>query len=97
MSRLYMLTVRWVTPLQPAAIDAALTPVGDWIRVSGYTWFVWTGKPSRAVTDAIRPVLPLGNSAIAVAIQPEAATGFADDWVWTWLNDKMQRQFRGVP
>jgi hypothetical protein len=88
--------------LTPAAdarrIDKVLDAFGDWIRVSHSQWFLWTDRTKEEVFNALNPLRKDENDqCIVVAVQPEAAVGWAPKWIWTWLNDKMTRQFHGKP
>jgi hypothetical protein len=58
-------------------------------------WFVWSDKTSSQIFQIVRTVLSPEEQCVVMAIHPEAAVGTAPQWIWEWLNDKMQRQFRG--
>jgi len=97
MSRLYVLSVRWVvSPINPEIVDRALHSVSyDWLRFDAWTWFVYSASPKQEIVEALKRSLGFGDNFILMAVQPEAAVGMADKWVWDWLNSRMLSQFKG--
>lgn len=96
-NRLYSISANWgtVEAANWVPLDQALSAAGcDWIRFSGMQWFVWTALPKAQIVQLARQhLLPYGQC-IVTAIRPEAADGAAPEWIWNWLNDKMQQQIQ---
>lgn len=79
-------------------VDDKLGQLGDWIRVSYTNWFLWSDKTQGDIATALGPLRKsIDDQFIVFVVQAEAAHGFSAPWIWSWLNDKMQRQFQGLP
>jgi hypothetical protein len=79
-------------PFDSATVDKLIAPLGDWVRFNHFQWFVWSDKRKADISLAVKPALVIGDQVIIVAVQPEIAGGFAPQWIWNWLNDKMNKQ-----
>ena len=99
MHRLYCVSLRWGDAgFVPEQADAMLSTVSDdWIRFNGLTWFVWSDMQKSDMAKVLQPVVGARGNVLVFAVQPEVAIGWADQWVWDWINDKMDRQIRTLP
>ncbi|MBB4590147.1 hypothetical protein GGE50_006074 [Rhizobium leguminosarum] len=89
MSKIYLVTLRWIeTPQNPEMIDALLAPFGDWIRWNGWTWFVSTGWVPSSLRAAIMARLKSNDSLIICELTPATLEGWAPPWVWDWFNTR---------
>lgn len=95
--KLYQITIRWIdTPADADLIKPVMDDLGDWARLSVYSWFLWTEKPLAEIRAALAPKLKLkaheGDSLAIFAIDlSEGATGWAKGWFWDWI-DKGRRR-----
>ena len=88
---IYSISFAGLTGVEYSKIDTTLSSLGDWIRINHFHWFLFTDKDMTALRMALRPLLPDGSVVVAVALRNEAAGGFAPQWVWDWLNDRMRK------
>jgi hypothetical protein len=75
---------RW----DPARIDLALNPVGDWLRFNPTTWFVFTHLDADHVSTTVRQVLSPSDSVLVIRAEPRDVGGWAPADVWDWLQSK---------
>ena len=89
-SRLQLISIAPATPyLNVAAIDQVVGSFGDWIRINGYTWLLWSQKTTADTSVAIRNVLSTGDVVVCIYANPKEAAGFAPQWLWDWINSKI--------
>ena len=98
MTRLYSISFlpQPLIGTHPVVIDNKLGTMGDWIRFSTQQWFIWTDRSKANVQAEITASIVSGDQVIVVAIAPEFAQGAAPQWIWNWLNDKMNKQMLGL-
>lgn len=96
MHKLYSVSIYWGTmPAFPVLVDGCLTRVTtDWIRFSEGQWYVWSVLPPRPIAEEIRAITGRDPQIVITRIMSKAADGHAPQWIWDWMNDKMQRQLR---
>jgi hypothetical protein len=86
MSKVYAVMIRWVhSEPQPARVDGALSPLGDWFRYNPETWFVTTDRELSAVDSAVRKVLGFNDSILVIGVDPYEFGGVGPPQVWSWL------------
>ena len=94
MAKLYSITIRWIKT--PATDDnakrmaAAVGQAGDWIRLSVFSWFLWSEYTSTAIAEHLRAQLHPEDSIVIVAVDPNDASGWAPKWVWDWIAQKAE-------
>ena len=96
MAKLYSISLL-TQPLigtHPAVIDSKLTTLGNWIRFSTHQWFIWTERSKANLYDEIAASIVNGDQFIVVSVAPHFAQGRAPQWIWEWLNDKMNQEMR---
>ncbi len=72
-----------------------VTEGDDWLRFSASQWYYWTRKSTAEVVQIARSALQQGEQVVVTVVSLEAADGMAPNWIWEWLNDKMQQQHLG--
>lgn len=99
MNRLYSISFARFTPIpwDYRIVDNAISRHGDWIRFHGFQWFLWTASTKLQVSETLNSSLLPGDQFIITSIEATAAQGMAPDWVWSWINDKMQRRQNELP
>jgi hypothetical protein len=89
---LYSLNIRWVKTLpNPEEVDKILTRAGDWLRFNAWSWLVATDYPVQDVSAALRTVLASEDSILIIRCDPNDYSGFAQKWVWDWINKYQTR------
>lgn len=87
--RLQLISIAPATPyLNVVAIDHAVGALGDWIRINGYTWLVWTQKTTVDTSIALKNLLAPSDVVVCVYTNPKEAAGQAPQWLWDWINSK---------
>ena len=71
--------------LEPAFADAE----DDWIRISPFTWLLWSPKMPLTVYNKIKPLLDEKDQFLLTKVDTEASMGFLSPWVWNWINKKI--------
>jgi hypothetical protein len=90
---LFAVNITWISSVQnPPLVDAILSPLGDWIRINGCTWFISTTMPQPVLADEVRRHFREADFIIVTTIAPVPASGWAQPWVWEWLNRNMTTQ-----
>jgi hypothetical protein len=82
--------VQWNALLRwdPGRVDQALSPLGDWLRYNGTTWFVSTNADADHVTSTVRQMLSPSDSVLVIRADPRDFGGWAPSDVWSWLQSK---------
>lgn len=98
--RAYSINIRWVkTPMNVVALEAALTNSmagGDWVRFSGFTYFIWTQISAEKISGIVRTVLKEKEDTVLVAaVDLTDCNGWAPGWIWDWLNERRARSAGG--
>jgi hypothetical protein len=76
----------------PVRVDQALSPLGDWLRYNGLTWFVSTNLPAAEVNIAVRTALSSSaDSVLVLRVEPSDFAGWAPPDVWSWFQSKQPR------
>lgn len=94
MRRLYSISITWhdASRANLIAVDTALGNLGDWIRFSGFQWFIYTDAQQQRISNEVLNAGANAQFCVVAALTPEMAQGFAPPWIWSWLNDKMAKQ-----
>jgi hypothetical protein len=71
-----------IAPLEPVMHTVA----DDWIRYAANTWILWTDKTPAYVANTLRLHLPTQQFLIFPIDRTDETTGFAQQWVWDWIN-----------
>lgn len=88
--RLQLISIAPATPyLNVAMIDQAVGSFGDWIRINGYTWLVWTQKTTADTSGALKDLLAPSDVVVCIYANPKEAAGLAPQWLWNWINSKV--------
>jgi hypothetical protein len=86
---LQLVTISWVASAPNTAMgDAIASNNGEWIRVSPFSWLIWTTNPSVQVANSFKEFLKPEDIVIAMYVDPRQAAGSAPQWVWDWINAK---------
>jgi len=89
MSTLYCVNIRWVkSPVKPEAIDQQLSPCGDWIRFDGWSWLLESDHSAQAIANRLKAVLSQDDGILVIKCDPYDYGGWAQPWVWEWINSK---------
>lgn len=72
-----------------AKIEAAINPLGDWLRFSSTNWFIYSDKPSIEIYRALTAVLTKDDSEIVMKADPSDYSGWSAKWVDDWLKAKV--------
>jgi hypothetical protein len=88
--RVYSINVRWEkTPFNLAALEAALAASmagGDWVRLNGFTYLIWTGLSAEALSRVVRTVLKEPEDIVLIySVDLSDFSGWAPKWMWDWL------------
>jgi hypothetical protein len=86
MPTLYSLNIRWVKTPNPEEIEKILARAGDWLRFHASSWLVATDYSVHDVNAELRKVLTPEDSILIIRCDPGDYTGFAQPWVWDWIN-----------
>jgi hypothetical protein len=91
--KLYSVSVAPISgvPVKSHEVDVALSAHGDWIRFNPWQWFLFSESNKKAITDAVSSRIMPNDQVIVAALRPEYAQGIAPQWIWDWMNDRMQR------
>jgi hypothetical protein len=81
--------------VDPVTIEKGLGGLGDWIRFSPWQWFVFSSYTKERIGLEVRKGLQPADQVIVTVVQPEYGQGAAAQWIWEWLNDRMQRMLNG--
>ena len=73
---------------QPALGDRIASGIGDWIRISAFSWLIWTDKSTEEVSQIFRQTLGLQANFVVLYVDPAGAQGWAPKWIWDWINNK---------
>jgi hypothetical protein len=91
--RIYYIGINWESfPFPPPVdvVEKTLAPVGDWIRLNKFTWFISTTYSSKEVYEMLRQVLTSVSQILVVKIDPTDRFGWAPQWVWDWIDSQRQ-------
>jgi hypothetical protein len=93
--KLYSVSFRWVkTPLKNEYFEPIFGSMGDWMRFSGYSWFLHTQRTQVEIYDTLRVHMHVDDSILIIPISLEPAIGWAPAWIWDWLNSKLPIETR---
>ena len=79
-----------VRDLEPAFSDQE----DDWVRLSPFTWLLWSPKPAMFVYNRIRPLIDDHDLFFLSKVELGASVGFLPPWVWDWINKKIPGSIR---
>jgi hypothetical protein len=74
-----------IRDLEPAFSDGG----DDWVRLSPFTWLLWSPKETIAVYNKIKPLLDHTDQFFISRVDTTQSIGFLAPWVWDWVNRKM--------
>lgn len=96
MPRVYCLSIRWVTtPINPILMDGVVGMLGDWIRLSAFTWYVSTTKSAADIRQLLSKHLLPDDSFIISPVEVRELDGWAPAWIWQWLVDHNEERLGG--
>lgn len=91
MSNIYVVLVRPVNRMiPPHEIDATLTPLGDWFRFNGLSWFVESEASAAQIQSGVRQALTNSDSLVVVKVDLSDYSGWAPRETWDWLQSKLR-------
>ena len=71
-------------------LEVAFTdPEDDWIRLSAFTWLLWSPKPVGIIYNRIKPLLDTQDKFFISEVEIRQTAGFIPPWAWTWINNKL--------
>lgn len=79
------------SPVDPVRVESHLTTVGEWIRFNPWQWFLYSERSKVEIVEAARRGLQPNDHVLVTAIKAEVAAGWTAPWIWSWLNDKMNK------
>jgi hypothetical protein len=83
---LYVIGIRWIKTKEDASkIEAALDPLGDWVRLNVYFWMIYTSSPISQIYAVIDKVLTKEDSIFVIQADPAQVSGWAPQLVVDWL------------
>jgi hypothetical protein len=74
-----------IRDLEPAFADQE----DDWVRMSPFTWLLWSPKPLIVVYTRIKPLLDNDDRFLISRIDNSQIIGFLSPGVWDWINKKL--------
>lgn len=87
--RLQIVSIAPATPyLNISAVDQAVTTIGDWIRINGYTWLIWTQSNTMETSTLLQKLLSPKDVIVCLYANPKDAAGLAPEWLWNWINSR---------
>ncbi len=60
----------------------------DWLRYAPNCWILWTTSPLDVWYARLKPCLGPGDEVIIYRIDPKERHGWAQKWIWEWLDKK---------
>ena len=86
MKQLLCISIRWIKiPENFEKVEAALAQYGDWMRISGYNWFVFTNSTTVEVQQALFKIITKEDTLLIIPGNSQDLAGWAEPWVWDWL------------
>jgi hypothetical protein len=87
MAALFQVTIRWIkTEVAPDKVQPAFDSVGNWARLSAYSWFVWSNLSAPQIYEILRHHFHAQDSIAVFEVKPETRAGWAPQWFWDWVN-----------
>jgi hypothetical protein len=87
MTRMYSLNIRWMkSQINPERIEAFLSEAGDWLRFDAWSWLMYSSYSAHDIASALKEKLLPEDSIMIIACDPNDYSGFAQPWVWDWIN-----------
>lgn len=84
---MYSLNIRWVkSQINPEGIEEILSQAGDWMRFDAWSWLIYSSYSAHDITSALRGKLLPEDNIMIIACDPTDYSGFAQQWVWDWIN-----------
>jgi hypothetical protein len=85
MAGLYMIGIHWDGPPKAAALETALSTVGNWLRFDQSVYFLRTQNNASVIYAAIATVLVKADYEIVSKIDESDLAGWAPKWINDWL------------
>jgi hypothetical protein len=90
MSRLFHLTFMFrgvpkIRDIEPAFSDAE----DDWIRLSNFSWIIWTPKGVEQIYQRIKLQIDSEDQFLLSKIELGESVGYLAPWIWDWINAKI--------
>jgi hypothetical protein len=70
---------------QPQKVDKALDPLGEWVRLNGFTWLVWTDQDAVSISKSIQDAVGEKARILSMRVSQYGMYGWQPNWVWKWL------------
>jgi hypothetical protein len=84
---MYSLNIRWIkSQINPEIIEDVLSQAGDWLRFDAWSWLVYSSYSAHDISSALQRKLSAEDSILIIACDPNDYNGFAQQWVWDWIN-----------
>ena len=84
---MYSLNIRWIkSQINPEIIEDILSEAGDWLRFDAWSWLIYSSYSAHDITSALRGKLLPEDNIMIIACDPTDYSGFAQQWVWDWIN-----------
>jgi hypothetical protein len=86
--KMYSLNIRWApeSPANPEVIEEVLSNAGDWLRFGAWSWLVHSAYSAHDISAALQHKVSSDDSILIIACDPTDYGGFAQPWVWEWIN-----------
>jgi len=90
--RVVQVSYRWVKTAPVA--DKVAVEIGkvsdDWLRLNVHVWFLWTTKSPAEIYNVLRTSITTDDGVVVANLDHDTfAHGWAPQFVWDWLNEKM--------
>lgn len=69
-----------------AQLNAVFDQAPDWLRYSGNCWIVRTDKSADWWANQLKPSLGPQDSLLIFQVNLKTRWGFADKWIWEWID-----------
>jgi hypothetical protein len=87
-----MIVIRWGAAPKNAAIEAALDPVGDWLRFDAHAYLIRTESAAKQIFDAVAAVLTKADQELIMKVDPSEYYGWIQPWVGDWIEGKPYKE-----
>lgn len=61
----------------------------DWIRISAFSWLIWTPKDPNVIYNRLLPLLDVHDQFLITQVVPGQMAGMLPQWSWDWVNRKV--------
>lgn len=71
-------------------LEPVFTAIGDdWVRISAFSWILWTNKPAPYIYTLLQPHLDATDQMLIASMNSHDFYGNLSPWIWHWFNSKV--------